>query len=173
MNENYLFIEGTKVPLTDEQVAMIKGAGAQAKKTAFSRVKEDETYWIINDSCMVVEACEDRLSKDEERFECANYCTDKELLEKRALYETLNRQLWRYSMEHDGDKIDWDRDGEKCHIFYNTGSKKWLISSICHSWNFTVFFYSFEIAKNAIKEVVIPFVEENPEFYEYIYGERK
>ena len=28
MNENYLIIEGIKVPLTDEQVAMIKGTGA-------------------------------------------------------------------------------------------------------------------------------------------------
>ena len=50
MNENYLIIEGIKVPLTDEQVAMIKGAGTlkSKKKSPFSRVEKKESYWLID-----------------------------------------------------------------------------------------------------------------------------
>ena len=169
--DNYICINGKKAKLTEEQ---LKKLGIKLEMLgSFDRQDNGGTYYFINSTGEIVVNKEHNNDYNCIHYNVANYCADKELLEKRALYETLNRQLWRYSMEHDGDKIDWDRDGEKYHIFYNTGSKKWLISSICHSWNFAVFFYSFEIAKNVIKEVVIPFVEENPEFYEYIYGERK
>lgn len=35
-------------------------------------------------------------------YEAANYCTDEELLRRRALYEKLERCLWRFSMENGG-----------------------------------------------------------------------
>ena len=161
MNENYLIIEGIKVPLTDEQVAMIKGAGAQAKKTAFSRVKEDETYWIINDSCMVVEACEDRLIKDEERFECANYCTDRCLIEERAIREELSRLLWRFSMENGGENIDWKDSSQIKYsicIYFDDKGLKWEIShDITSKCLNEVYFVDEDTARKSIREVVEPF----------------
>ena len=53
VGETYLVVDGVKVPLTEDQIAMIKGAGAQVKKTAFSRAKEGEFYWLIGDNCVV------------------------------------------------------------------------------------------------------------------------
>ena len=167
--DNYICINGKKVELTEEQ---LKKLGIKlGTSSSFDRQDNGDRYYFINSIGEIVVNEEHNNDSNCNHYNAANYCTDKELLEKRALYETLNRRLWRYSMEHDGDKIDWNRDEEKYHIFYNTGSKKWLVSSLCHSWDFTIFFYSLEIAEKAIKEVVIPFVEENPEFYEYIYGE--
>ena len=167
--DNYICINGKKAELTEEQ---LKKLGIELHNVnPFTRAKKGAKYFRIMQDGAVDWYYENIDEFDRGCFNAANYCTDKSLMEQRALYEILNRQLWRYSMEHDGDKIDWDRDGEKYYIFYNTGSKDWFIGSICHSWDFAVFFYSLEIAKNAIKEVVIPFVKENPEFYEYIYGE--
>ena len=169
--DNYICINGKKAELTEEQ---LKKLGIKLEMFgSFDRQDNGDTYYSIISTGEIAANEDQNNDYNCIHYNVANYCTDKELLEKRALYEILNRRLWRYSMEHDGDKIDWDRDGEKYYIFYNTSSEKWLVGSICHSWDFAVFFYSLEIAKNAIKEVVIPFVEENPEFYEYIYGERK
>lgn len=169
--DNYICINGKKAELTEEQ---LKKLGIELPKASpFERVKENEIFYYIAATGEICTTRESLNGFDTKCFIAANYCTDKELLKKRVLYETLNRRLWRYSMEHDGDKIDWDRDREKYYIFYSTDSKKWLIGSIYHAWDFVVFFYSLEIAENAIKEVIIPFAEENPEFYKYIYGEGK
>lgn len=167
--DNYICINGKKAELTKEQLEKL-GIKLETFKS-FNRQDNGGRYYYINSIGKTVVNIEHNPDYNCNQYNVANYCTDKELLKKRALYEILNRRLWRYSMEHDGDKIYWDRDGEKYYIFYNTGSKKWLVGSIYYSWDFAVFFYSSEIAEKAIKEVVIPFVEENPEFYEYIYGE--
>lgn len=168
--DNYICINGKKAELTEEQLEKL-GIKLETSNS-FDRQDNGDKYYFINSIGEIAVNEEHRYDSNYNHYNVANYCTDEELLKKRALYETLNRRLWRYSMEHDGDKIDWDRDGEKYYIFYNTSSKNWLVGSICYSWDFAVFFYSSEIAEKAIKEVVIPFVEENPEFYEYIYGER-
>lgn len=168
--DNYICINGKKAELTEEQM---KALGIKLEMSgSFDRQDYGGTYYSINSIGKIAVNGEYNTDYDCNHYNVANYCTDKELLKKRALYETLNRLLWRYSMEHDGDKIDWNRDEEKYYIFYDINRKMWTIGSICHSWDFTVFFYSFEIAKKAIEEVVIPFIEKNPEFYEYIYGER-
>ena len=166
--DNYICINGKKAELTEEQLEKL---GIKLETfSSFDRQDNGDKYYFINSIGEIVVNEEHNNDCNCNHYNIANYCTDKELLEKRALYEILNRRLWRYSMEHDGDKIDWDRGGEKYYIFYNTESKKWLVGSIYYSWDFTVFFYSSEITEKAINEVVIPFVEENPEFYEYIYG---
>lgn len=169
--DNYICINGKKAELTEEQLEKL---GIELPKASpFTRVKKGAKYFTIMQYGAVDSFYENIDEFNRGCFNVANYCTDESLINQRALYETLNRRLWRYSMEHDGDKINWNRDEEKYYIFFHTGTKEWIIASICHSWDFAVFFYSAEIARKAIKEVVIPFIEENPEFYEYVYGERK
>ena len=96
----------------------------------------------------------------------ANYCTDKVLMEQRALHETLNRLLWRYSMQHDGDEIDWsDRWQDKYKICYDTIEDSYLIDeSHFHKTEGSIYFISEEVAKDAIEEVVKPFIKQYPEF---------
>lgn len=161
MSENYLFIEGIKVPLTDEQVAMIKGTGAQAKKTAFSRAKEGEFYWLIGDNCVVEEAYEAGFGEDEERFKCANYCTDRRLIEERAIREELSRLLWRFSMENGGENVDWEdpnRFKYSICIYFDDKGLKWEIShDITSKCLNEVYFVDEDTAHRAIREIVEPF----------------
>ena len=161
VGETYLVVDGIKVPLTEDQIAMIKGIGAQAKKTAFSRAKEGEFYWLIGDNCMVEEAYEAGFGKDEERFECANYCTDRRLIEERAIREELSRRLWRFSMENGGEEINWgDFTQSKWRIFIHFGPEvvecEVKQNVTAKSLN-EVYFVSEEVAERAIKEVVEPF----------------
>lgn len=172
VNGTYLVVDGVKVPLTEDQIAMIKGAGAQAKKTAFSRAKEGEFYWLISDNCVVEEAYEAGFGEDEERFECANYCTDRRLIEERAIREELSRRLWRFSMENGGEEINWeDYDQEKYRIFiyFEQNSIECEISRnvIDKSLN-EIYFVSIEVARRAIKEVVEPFCED-PKIHEVVF----
>ena len=161
VGETYLVVDGVKVPLTEDQIAMIKGTGAQAKKTAFSRAKEGEFYWLITDNCVVEEAYEAGFGEDEERFKCANYCTDRRLIEERAIREELSRLLWRFSMENGGENIDWkDSSQVKYSIYFYFDDKdiKWEIShDITSRCLNEVYFVDENTARRAIREIVEPF----------------
>ena len=171
VNETYLVVDGVKVPLTEDQIAMIKGTGAQAKKTAFSRAKEGEFYWLISDNCVVEEAYEAGFGEDEERFKCANYCTDRRLIEERAIREELSRRLWRFSMENGGEEINWEGGQGKYRlcVHFGEGSPECMISqNIMEKSLNEVYFVSKEIAHRAIKEVVKPFCAD-PKIHEIIF----
>ena len=168
MNENYLFIEGIKVPLTDEQVAMIKGTGAlkSKEKSPFSRVEKNDPYWFIDIDGRITQTYESGVgSKDDEQFSCANYCSDKELIEERAIREELSRRLWRFSMENGGEEINWeDLVQSKWRIFIHFGQEavecEVMQNVTAKSLN-EVYFVSEEVALRAIKEVVKPFCEDS------------
>ena len=154
--DNYICINGNKVELTEEQ---IKQLGFEVKKESpFTKERYNEYYYI---DCFgnVGQMCDAEIYTDEDMFKVANYCTDKALMEQRALHETLNRLLWRYSMEHDGDKI-----AENCHgtIKHSRGIYE-AYTAYGHCVG-EVMFYDKLTAENAIKEIIDPFMKEHPEF---------
>ena len=163
MNENYLIIEGIKVPLTDEQVAMIKGTGAlkSSEKSPFSRVEENEFYWFIDIDGTIAQTYDFKREADDNQFSCANYCSDKELIEERAIREELSRLLWRFSMENGSKDIDWEDSNRFKYsicIYFDGESLKWEIgkSIKCKCLN-EVFFIDEDTARRAIREIVEPF----------------
>ena len=156
---NYICINGKKAELTEEQM---KALGIELPKvnSPFKRV-ESEMYYHIATTGEVLREVDTCHFIDEKHFDVGNYCTDKIIMEQRALHEILNRLLWRYSMEHDGDKINWNcRNTKKYFIYYNHASGNYGIDSK-YDYNFVadVYFYRYEIAENAIKEIVVPFMK--------------
>ena len=163
MNENYLIIEGIKVPLTDEQVAMIKGTGAlkSKEKSSFSRVEKNNPYWLIDTDGTITQTYERGYEADDNQFSCANYCSDKELIEERAIREELSRLLWRFSMENGGENIDWeDLSQIKYRIYIDFTGKfiNWNIiqNTKCKSLN-EIYFIDEDTAYRAITEIIEPF----------------
>lgn len=162
--ENYIVINGRKAELTEEQ---LKALGIEIKKESpFSRVNEGEQFYYITYSGKVINTGEINANSDNESHKVANYCTDKSLLQQQAYRETLNRLLWRYSMEHDGDKIDWnDTDELKYYIYYSYRYISFSVSYTSYTKCFErVHFHTEEIAQNAIKEIIEPFMAEHPDF---------
>lgn len=165
--DNYIVINGKKAELTPEQ---LKALGIEPeKKSPFERA--DKFYRI--DSCDKV--CETIdighvndtvIHYSSNLFNVANYCTDKDLLQQQAYRETLNRLLWRFSMEHDGDKIDWNNNSTQKHfIYYTHMSNEWKNSCYHFDKHFgVVYFYTSEAAKQAIEEIVKPFIKTHPDF---------
>ena len=164
--ENYIVIKGKTVELTDEQIQKMIASGIVKENTnPFERVHTREIYYYINQFGKIYGCMEEYCPHNDGHFEVGNYCTDKEVLRQQALRETLNRLLWRYSMEHDGDKVKWANDTMQWYIYYDCYSRVFTVSfNIAINVFSTVYFISKETALNAIREVVEPFMAEHPDF---------
>ena len=163
--ENYICINGKKAELTEEQM---KALGIELPKVnPFARVDKAKNrgYYFINDTGRIISTPDmpNEFQCDDARYNIANYCTDKSIMEQRALHETLNRLLWRYSMEHGGDEIEW-KDTVKGYIYYNHEDNEFKVDG-CIKWHYAgVTFLTKEIARNAIEEIIKPFMEAHPDF---------
>lgn len=169
--DNYICIDGVKVLLNDSQISELRAIleKRETKKSPlFERQRYGDEYYFINSIGEVSSSCDFTYDYDFTRHNNANYCTDEELLNQRALEEILARRLWRYSMEYGGDKIDWGDGQCKYAIYYDTENGLFYITRNvnCQIIN-TTYFVDYETAMNAIKEVVEPFMKEYPDFNSY------
>ena len=169
--DNYICIDGVKVLLNDSQISELREIFEKRetkKSSLFERQSYGDEYYFINSIGEVVSSCDFTYDYDLTRYNNANYCTDEELLKQRALEEILARRLWRYSMEHGGDKIYWSDGQCKYVIYYDAEDGLFYTTSntICQTIN-TTYFVDRETALNAIKEVVEPFIKEYPGFKSY------
>ena len=165
MSENYIMLNGKRVDLTDEQIEKL---GLKVENDIWKKQKYGETYYFIS-TCGDLVSDKDTLPIDNCRYNAANYCADLSIMQQRALHETLSRLLWRFSMQNDGDKINWNNSSCKYFISYNHLDKEFQVDYYqtpfgCTLKSATEYFYSVKTAKRAIEEIVIPFMEEHPEF---------
>jgi hypothetical protein len=166
--ENYIMLDGRKFEIDEKNSLLLRAVVGEEnnkeKKNPFERVKtHEETYFYMNDWNCVEEDFDDDFEV-KSRYNVANYCTDKGLMIQRALHETLNRLLWRFSEENGGDS-DWD--GEKnyhYYISYNINEHSFFVSFDYFLKGNREYFSSKEIAKQAIEKIVKPFIEEHPDF---------
>ena len=169
--DNYICIDGVKVLLNDSQISELRAILEKKetkKNSLFERQKYDNDYYFINSFGEVDYSSELNYSCDSARYDNANYCTDEELLKQRALEEILARRLWRYSMEHDGDKIDWSDDRDKFAIYHDAENGSFYITNnVGCQITSTAYFVDRKTAINAIKEVAEPFMKEYPGFKSY------
>ncbi len=108
-------------------------------------------------------------SGDQNYYNVGNYCTDEAIMKQHALHMKLNNLLWRYSMTHNGEKIDWrNKEQDKYTICYNCAFNEYRT---IHIWDCNynckyigIYFINKEVAEAAIEEVVKPFINENPDF---------
>lgn len=159
--ENYICINGKKAELTEEQMVAL---GIELPKVnPFTRHKTNYSkyFYIGSDGCAYIEN-DNHGSYNDSQFDVANYCTDKVIMEQRALHETLNRLLWRYSMEHKGERVD----DKVWSITYHADTKEFHCGWVNYQVLFVaeIAFDTEEIGNNAIKEIIEPFMAAHPEF---------
>lgn len=162
---NYICINGKKAELTEEQMKAL-GIEIPKAQNPFDRVELSKGYNCITGTGKVIRTYDLDDVNDRECYKIGNYCTDAALLQQRALHETLSRLLWRYSMEHDGDKIDWVvASKNKYYIYYSYQDKMFIINyANTYIDVHTVYFYKYETAENAIEKIIKPFMKAHPEF---------
>lgn len=114
----------------------------------FKRVKEGENFYILDCYGEVVKAREGILCSGPDLYKIANYCSDAELLRRRALYEKLERCLWRFSMENGGS-------GDYYPVLHTTTALPfWSVTRTTQM--FGPSFKTREACERAIEEVIKP-----------------
>lgn len=119
----------------------------EKKKNPFERVKEGESFYLIGSNGDVMTHTDTSWCFIEKYYDSANYCTDAELLRRRALYEKLERCLWRFSMENGGS-------GDYYPIL-NRENRRWTIVN-SPMQRFGPSFKTKEIGQRAVNEVIKP-----------------
>lgn len=95
---NKIIINDKEYVLSDELVEKIaeemslQDVSTQMPVNLFER-RWDDDYFFISSYGVVYKTNDDGINPDDFRFNIANYCRDKVLMEQRALHETLNRLL--------------------------------------------------------------------------------
>lgn len=163
-NENYIMLNGKKIPLTDEQVKLFQADVPE--KSPFDRADLNDKFYFVESDFNCLRTIENNTELDNYLFECGNYCTDKGIMKQHALHMKLNNLLWRYSMTHGGDSIDWhDVSETKFNIYYNMVADEFRCSEYSLLKYFgAVPFADIETAEAAIEEIVKPFIAEHPDF---------
>ena len=123
---------------------------AEEKRNPFYMVNEGESFYFIGGNGDVMTLKENSLCFTGKYHNCANYCTDAELLRRRALYEKLERCLWRFSMENGGSG--------NYYPILNRVTREWSIIS-AESQRFGPSFKTREACARAIKEVIKPMLD--------------
>lgn len=159
--ENYIMLDGKKIEIGAELAEML----AQAVKQEPEKVDPFEVQEWKDYYCITPYGDVDRYDTlFSELLPVANYCTDKELMEQRALHETLNRLLWRYSEQHGGDR-EWDGCNEHWYIAANYPQKNFIVMAAAWTREIgAVYFADKQTGLKAISEIVEPFMAEHPEF---------
>lgn len=156
---------GIKIELTPEQVKLMQES--EPKKSPFDRAEKNGGAYYYTDSYFDTDIDYDGgCDEDELCYECGNYCTDENIMKQHALHMKLNNLLWRYSMTHGGDKIDWhDMCEAKYRIFYDCKVNNFQVDYSSATRNIgAVYFTVPKIAEAAIEEIVKPFLKEHPDF---------
>lgn len=155
------------IPCAEKIERLIKGAHKQINNnliplTCVDR-KNGDAYWYIT-SLGEIECRTDRTEDvTKEHYDVGNYCRDKDKMKNRALKETLGRLLWRYCEQHGGDSL-WN-DNNKHWIIWRDNLNDKYCTTYCLTFKPNlVFFPTEEIAKSAINEVIIPFIQLHPDF---------
>lgn len=136
--------------IDNEGNIILKSKPSEDKKNPFERVKEGESFYFIGGNGDVMTLRESSLCFNGKYHNCANYCTDAELLRRRALYEKLERCLWRFSMENGGS-------GDFYPILHKS-TRTW---NVTHTpvQRFGPSFKTREICARAIEEVIKPMLD--------------
>ena len=136
--------------IDNEGNIILKSKPLAKPKSPFERVKEGKDFYYIGGYEQLMTTKECSLFYADRYYDCANYCTDAELLTRRALYEKLERCLWRFSMENGGSG--------NYYPILNRETREWSIIS-AESQRFGPSFKTREACACAIKEVIKPMLD--------------
>lgn len=164
--ENYIVINGKKTELTEEQLEKL-GIKSEKYHKYFDRKVGYPYYYInrfneIQADNDIGHSYTDIYDRD---YEIGNYCRNKEIMEQRALHETLNRLLWRESVLARELDNKWNHDNSHYYIHYTAEPGRFDVDlSVARSIQGVCYFPTRKAAESAIETIIKPFLKEHPNF---------
>lgn len=148
-----LTIDGKEfeVEITEEQVQALTET---KKKTGYERVAQGEFYYTALDFGVTEFLKEDYEDYCNDKYECANYYSDRTVARNNSRADKLYRQLRRFAVEHRKEEIDWNNKSTKAikfYIFYNHSRNTFGVSVVntCQDYG-NIYFDTKESARLAI-----------------------
>ena len=158
---NYAVINGKRVELTDEQV---KALGIE-RTNPFKRVEPGDVYYKISEYGEIDDLTEAGDYTDHYLYEGINYFNDDSVALQVALHQLLYRKLLKFAYDNGlEDDKPWDCDNKHYHVYYSHANKRFKTELNYEGKHPEVYFPSDEAAKQAIEEVIEPFMKEHPGF---------
>lgn len=124
-----------------------------------------EGYWYVNE-LGVVDIFTDRGDYiDELLYKQSNYFNDKKFAQQVALHQLLYRKLLKFAYDNEYEDVaEWNMRNRHWTIRYDYEQDMFTIYWKRIYKSQEVYFSSEEGARNAIKEVVEPFMRDHPDF---------
>ena len=138
-----------EIEINEEQLKQI-----QTKiKTGYERLDEDDTYYYVKSFGRVDYLTEQMADFDNKIYDTANYYSDPTVAENNARADTLFRKLRRFAVENRTEKLDWNREVNKCYISYEHDTKRLWVDYNVHWQGFgSIYFDTEMVAEKAIKK---------------------
>lgn len=158
---DFIYVDGVEYKADKELIDLIKNHANNCLSNSFERQVIGTDYYCIGTDGVVHKTTESGTSLDDKRYENGNYCTNEDLLKKRAAEETLLRKMWRFSLTHGGDKIDWNNeDTYKWYLGFDSKRREVIVSFVnALRQTGVIYFNSREVAEEAKKEFEKEFKE--------------
>lgn len=149
---DFIYIDGVEYKPDKELIEKIKEFLSKKATNSFDKVAFGEDYFFIGDEGVVHKERHTQTCSDTNRYRNGNYCTNYSYIVSRAKEENLMRRMWRFSLENNGDKIDWgDNHQEKYYLWVDVNEVKINKCTIAHYLG-QVYFISREVVEKA-KEI--------------------
>ena len=175
--ENYIVINGKKAELTEEQLKAL-GIGVKKKRNnPFNNKSETNNTLYVTDATHLEGVAPAHEYYDNENWnkcmiERANSFNDKAFANQVYLHELLNRKLLKYAWDNEAEDNEWNWTASpvcKGNIHYfiykevSSGDQFKIGNDVISRHN-EVYFSKEQVAQEAIKDVIEPFMKEHPEF---------
>ena len=169
--ENYIVINGQKLELTEEQLKQLGIEVEKKRNNPFNNEinkYEDMPYYMIDHTDIesgVVTEYSDGSDFEKTAVIRANSFNDKDFANQIYLHELLNRKLLKYAYDNQAGYCEWGDDyNRRYYIYFDYHFNKFMVSPTTIFKELCVYFSSEKIAKQAIKDVIEPFIETHKEF---------
>lgn len=170
MSDNYAVINGKRVELTDEQVKALGAESVETKINPFNRMGLGSYYYAPHFDGTARTFTEDNSMTAILMHRNCSYFNDKDFAKQIALHQLLYRKLLKFAYDNEcEDTAEWN--GYSYHFYiryeYNDGvdeSALGVAATVMNKNVNEVYFSSNDTAFRAIREVIMPFMKEHPEF---------
>lgn len=134
------------------------------RNNPFERRYGNKYYKILENGSIPCDI-DSQLNMDNISYKNVNYFNDSDFANQVYLHELLNRKLLKYAYDNEAEDVEWDGD-RKHYFIYRQGASRCFfdVSNVTNFKRQEVYFSKREIAEQAIKDIVKPFMEEHPEF---------
>ena len=160
--DNYIVINGKKAELTEEQLKQLGIEVGKKRNNPFNdRSKVDDIFYYITSDGVRLDDDDDY---NADMITAANNFNDEDFANQIYLHELLNRKLLKYAYDHEAEDCEWNNKNEHYYIYFDSTKYHYDIKTNQYYRSQNIYFSKAEVAKQAIEDIIKPFMKEHPKF---------